>query len=423
MACHQSQALDPILAKRNLLRTDVRWWPTAGTAAAAVTVMAGPFAVVSPMSLTLLVLAGGILGLRAWWEAERPTEWLASPVVAALAALIAWGLISALWAARPGSAALLAVRLAGLCALGLAVFFAFTRLDKDARNAVEKASLCGFGGGIVLLAAGLAYAEITGDSLWGEFDEDPRTPLNNGAVVTSLLLWPVTAILVRRGRGLTAMVIAAGVLGVLSFLTSGAALLAAATGGAAFLAVRLVGDRGATALATLLALLIVAAPYVVDQVAHSGRAAEAASKLPTSAQHRLKMWAFAVERIGDKPILGWGLDGSRSIPQEERRLAPHIEIMPLHPHNAALQVRLELGLPGVLLFAALVFVVFRVVGQAAPTRFGGGILAAQATAYLTVGALSYGVWQNWWIGAAWIVAGLSRMAVQPGPIEPVESRG
>lgn len=400
----------------------IRWWPVAGAAALVVALFAGPLGVVAPMSLTPLLLIGGILGFRAWSETGLPVGWLRAPVIAALAALIAWGLISALWAIHPVSAAWLALRLAGLSAFGLAVIFAFTRLDLDTRGAVEKATLGGFGGGVALLAAGLTYARITGDSLWGEFDQDPLTTMNNGAVVTSLLLWPVTAILVRRGLGPAAVIVAGGVLGLLSFLTSGAALLAAATGGAAFLVARFGGKRGILALAVIMALSTVAAPYIVDGVTYYRQAAEMASKLPTSAQHRLKMWAFAVERIADKPILGWGLDSSRSIPQEDRRLAYNMEIMPLHPHNAALQVRLELGLPGVFIAAALAFFVFGLIATAGLTPFAGAILAAQATAYVTVGALSYGVWQNWWISAAWIVAGLSLMAVRPPPENPVKCR-
>ena len=73
------------------------------------------------------------------------------------------------------------------------------------------------------------------------------------------------------------------------------------------------------------------------------------------------------------------------------------------------------------LFRALL--VFSLIAGAGPTPFAGGILAAQATAYMIVGALSYGVWQNWWISAAWIMAGLTWMSVRPAPENPVKSRG
>ena len=84
---------------------------------------------------------------------------------------------------------------------------------------------------------------------------------------------------------------------------------------------------------------------------------------------RVAIWRFTTERVVERPWLGWGMDASRMWPG----------VIPLHPHNAALQVWLELG----------------VVGAAC---------AAVAIAYLTIGALSFGVWQEWWLGLGVLAA-------------------
>jgi len=72
-------------------------------------------------------------------------------------------------------------------------------------------------------------------------------------------------------------------------------------------------------------------------------------------------------------------------------------------------VRMELGLPGAILVAALVGLLFSGIGRAGD-RFSGAMLAGAVGAYLTVAAISYGVWQNWWVAFAWALAALMLMA-------------
>ena len=75
--------------------------------------------------------------------------------------------------------------------------------------------------------------------------------------------------------------------------------------------------------------------------------------------------------------------------------------MPLHPHNAALQFWLELGVPGVVLFALLIALAWRALARAAWPR----LFVAAAAASLTIGLVgcfaTYGIWQEWWLGTLW----------------------
>ena len=123
------------------------------------------------------------------------------------------------------------------------------------------------------------------------------------------------------------------------------------------------------------------------------------------------MWTFAVEKIDEKPVLGWGMDASRSIPQSDRRMADNMEIMPLHPHNAFLQVRLELGWPGIVLVGILTGLIIAGIGGAGD-RFSAALPVGAGVAYLTVASLSYGVWQNWWMGFAWVLAAFVSIALK-----------
>lgn len=138
--------------------------------------------------------------------------------------------------------------------------------------------------------------------------------------------------------------------------------------------------------------------------------------IPPSAAHRVLIWDFVGDRIAERPIFGWGAEASRAIPggkeafpietlarfgigSEPRRIwFSQVQRLPLHPHNAALQIWLELGLLG----AGLAAWFAAALGLAA-ARIGPGALGALAAGTVTA-SLSYGVWQTWWIGLGLLIA-------------------
>ncbi len=112
---------------------------------------------------------------------------------------------------------------------------------------------------------------------------------------------------------------------------------------------------------------------------------------------RLAIWRFASQLIAHRPLIGYGLDSSRAF-------EPRI---PMHPHDAALQLWLELGVPGVLL-GALFFgwLFYKVAAVARQDPAWAAMACATASVYLLIGAISFGVWQEWWLalGAGAIAA-------------------
>jgi exopolysaccharide production protein ExoQ len=369
--------------------------------------------VVAPKGIVLAVLvpgiAGLVLGVQKGFAAIPVDRWL----TLSLAALAAWAAIATVWGPNPAGALLLVGNLVGLSLAGIGLVFAVSRLDEFHRRRTGGLLLVGIMLGMAALAGGYVYAKATGDSLWGSFFLDPLTTLNNGAVVISLLAWPACAALWRQGRVWIIALAAPALLAAFAFLSSGAALLAPLCGLAAFAVVWLFGRRGATALAAVFFAASLAAPLLVSSNATMDAAAKMAEMLPSSTQHRLKMWAFAVEKIDEKPLKGWGMDASRSIPQEDRRLSPKVEIMPLHPHNAFLQVRLELGLPGAAIVAVFLGIMFAAVIGGIGERTCRAFAAGAASAYLSVAAVSYGIWQNWWVAMAWALAALMAVVLRP----------
>jgi O-antigen ligase len=120
--------------------------------------------------------------------------------------------------------------------------------------------------------------------------------------------------------------------------------------------------------------------------------------LKHSAQHRVEIWHFAAQRILERPLLGYGFNASRYVPNGDAVsafLPPGQSLIPLHPHDAFLQIWLELGAVGALIVAAGLVSILGALGRwpAASTRF---IFPGYA-AGLVVAALAFGIWQSWWM--------------------------
>jgi len=120
--------------------------------------------------------------------------------------------------------------------------------------------------------------------------------------------------------------------------------------------------------------------------------------LKFSARHRVEIWHFAAEKSLDRPLFGHGFNSSRYVPNDgavSAFQAPGKPVITLHPHDAFLQIWLELGLVGVTIVAAgaLALALATRAWPSSAARFG---LAAYAAA-IVVAALAFGIWQTWWM--------------------------
>jgi O-antigen ligase len=169
-------------------------------------------------------------------------------------------------------------------------------------------------------------------------------------------------------------------------------------------------------LGAALLLLVAALPLATPSFDRLPAIDRAVPPVFLSGIHRLAIWRFTADRIAERPILGWGMDASRALPGGDRlvselapgvRLPAYAQALQLHPHDAALQWRVEIGLPGtVLCLAILAFALWRVGWRAelAPGRRAAAL--AWAAVALVVASLSYGIWQAWWLSGLWLTAAL-----------------
>jgi O-antigen ligase len=130
--------------------------------------------------------------------------------------------------------------------------------------------------------------------------------------------------------------------------------------------------------------------YSLDLVDHS--------HLPFSFLHRIEIWHYASNLVFEKPLLGWGLDSSRSLAENVivERGGYEFPVLPLHPHNAYLQVWLELGLVGVCFAIAIGLTVLR--GISCLPRQSQPVALAAFAGSMAMIAVAYGIWQVWWLG-------------------------
>jgi exopolysaccharide production protein ExoQ len=372
-----------------------------------------PLLALVPRGAAPLAAVAGLCAAGLIAATRRPGDLAAWRYPAALlGALLLWGALSAAWAPDPWRSLGLTLRLAGSFAGGLALAAAASRVAAPGRLAL--CLLAGTGLAILLAAFDLASS----GGLSGYVTERPFAAprLNQIAVWLAVLLLPCAALLVGRGRVLLALAVAAAMTGTVYLLDGTAAKTALAVSLPA--AALLYWRRALVArvAAALLMLFVLTAPVTLPLPAQSPAVFATVDAFKDSAGHRLLIWSFAGERIAQRPLLGWGLDAARAIPGGKDEIRPGQSWMPLHPHNAPLQLWLELGAPGALLLGLFIWWLWRRIAEARWPPLYAAASGGALTAMLAVAFAGWGIWQEWWLAtlgmAAFVIIVMAR-AAQP----------
>ena len=151
--------------------------------------------------------------------------------------------------------------------------------------------------------------------------------------------------------------------------------------------------------AVTITALLLSAPFIAQHLfAYIASSVEGMAWLKDGyAAARMEIWDFVSRRALDRPWLGHGIEATRSIKDFDIAHVYHIENGVLHPHNFAIQTWIEFGLLGAAVFSALIGVTLRGIWRNASIHSR----RAQFTLFamvLIMAAISYGMWQGWWIG-------------------------
>ena len=244
-----------------------------------------------------------------------------------------------------------------------------------------------------------------------------------GNVLLAGMVWPAAAWLWGGGFRWTAAAMAAAAFASIAALPHNAATAAMIAGGVCF-ALTLRWPRAAPVAAVAALILYVAvAPLASAHWFTIEKAREFWPSPPRTWEHRVGMWSYAAAEISSAGLLGAGYDASRALADRGDIIGDiasgaspdvaEMEAIRLHPHNAVLQIWLELGAPGV----AALMLVLAGIGAAflrarvpVPSRAGAaGALAAMSVPFL----VGFGVWQGWWIATLGLVAASAVLTARP----------
>jgi exopolysaccharide production protein ExoQ len=393
-----------------------------GRALAAAALFAPSLAVFAPHGLAPLLGVVALVVLlgerRRCLERLRAMLWL----VVLLAALSLWCFASVLWSIVPEHSLTEASRFALISLAGLLVFGAANGLESSGRERLRQAATIGF----VIAAALILVERFSGAALTRLVVTPPSgtelflSRFDRGAVVLVLSLWPAVGAL--RRSGLALAVAAAGIVAVMAMFSS-AAKLALAVGIAAAIIAWRAPRLVAAALGGIFVLAAILLPLAVPDARTAVVLHEREPWIKPSGIHRLLIWRFTADRIAERPILGWGMDASRAVPGGHVNVGETVpgaglgsaaEALPLHPHNAALQWEVELGVPGTLLALAVIVAALWICSRQEhlSARERAGALAWAAAA-LVFAMLSFGAWQEWWLAALWLTSATYAASITP----------
>ena len=375
----------------------------------------GPVIYAAHLAAAMLLPA---VALAAWWLAAGQGQgdlrrdllrgWVWVPLLLLMVA-------SASWSMAPAASLVLAARLIGLALCGIVLAGILGRFSPEAIIRLAVPLAWGLCAASVIILADLALGWPLAHAMQHRPPVLPITDpyihsyaYSRGNDFHAIALVPLAIGLWRGGRRRLAVV--QSILGALAVLSCAqlAAKLALGCGigaGALVLAAPMLRWLLPVALIVLGTLV----PWVLPMDLTGAEWCWLVEHKP-SATARILIWNFVDRNIRERPILGWGLDASRRMPGGKERVwvttcdappdapVPSIdsEILPLHPHDAVLQIWLELGGVGVLaaLFG-LVASLWRFY-RAHPGR-SAAVLTSMAAAGLSVALISFGIWQEWWV--------------------------
>jgi O-antigen ligase len=204
-----------------------------------------------------------------------------------------------------------------------------------------------------------------------------------------VVTWPLGVALHRKGYTWAALAMAAFAPASLILLRGFAPSAALALSLPIFLLVLRFGRPVVLGLMAITAAYMLLTPLLMLMIDHFGVYAQMKDHLPPSWAERLRIWSFVTDQLARHPLRGAGLDASRTFPG----------VVPLHPHNAPLQLWYELGVPGGLLGAGFwVWLWLRIAKHAqGPDRLFAAVAAATAAVFIFISAVGFGLWQEWWL--------------------------
>ncbi len=390
--------------------------PAVVVAAIAVALMM-PVAVFAPLGEAPLCACAGVAFLIRLLSEMSPAvlarRLRQDPLVLLFAALLFFAALSCSWS--PGGLQSLRpmLEVAGMTLAGIVSLAAAQSLNASERGLILTALIAGLvvGGGLMAFELGFdgPISRVLRRNDLHHFYTPAR--FKRGMTVLAILIWPAAYYFRARRGVLAGAAVIACASAVILISTSRTSILglvvALAIGALSFLRFRALFKTVLWLAVAGILLAPAAAGTLWGYLQAKGIFTTPLEKYELG---RLGIWDYATELFLRSPIVGWGMDASRYLPPDP--LNPRYRHLELHPHNATLQIALELGIPGLIIVFWGLFIVMR-----RALNFRGARKASAVTmlvSILLVCSLGYGVWQVWWQAAAWLAVTLLVIAWRDG---------
>lgn len=315
--------------------------------------------------------------------------------------------ISCLWAIEPANSFILWLKITFIAFSAFMLFDFVKDFNELQKDKLVKIFYCGIV--IALICIGI---EVSTDGFLTKLAHlnNPEyvyhlTDLNRGSSFLSIAFWSCLAMLLVRGKILYAILLGLPVLLAIHRLESTSAMLGLVLG---FIIAGVVYKFGRIVIKIMM-IGVVFGVIAIPAITTVTTAEQLNNILPVipgaASTYRLYIWDFAGNKALEKPIFGWGFDASRKVPVLSSDLFLGGKTpMPLHPHNNTMQIWLELGIVGLLLFIAFLTSILYNIGNCTSRLYmscGAGLFST----YFIIGQVGYGIWQNWWIAGGLLATG------------------
>ncbi len=387
------------------------------------------FGVLASRSPAALVVAIGLFAIALLVRGGLPQRW-DWPLTGTLTAFIAISIGAAVLAETGTQAALeRTAKTAGLFVAGMFAVGAALRGGPLFASPRAKYLITG----LFLASVALLALEVIADAplyrLNRGLDASARIrawTFDRSALIVCIFIWPAVACVPSRWMVPVALTLSVLILGTLPFTESQTGPLVVVVSLVAFFSAYALPRLSAMVIAGVVAAYAAVAPWLFIAI-HSRAASRFGEWTEASAGARLDIWRVTANMVLERPFTGHGPNALRRVEnifsQDDVFMLEAGKTSALHPHNFALQVWLDLGITGVVVLIALIFLAFWRVSRC------GRPLAAAGTAMLVAifvaGSLSPGLWQGWWLGTValavcqFVVATRSR---EPFAIDQIGTR-
>jgi O-antigen ligase len=326
------------------------------------------------------------------------------------------GIVSATWALVPSDAISTGMKFGGYFIIAILVGFVLCRTTKEEKRKIYQSTAIG-----LLITFPICLLDILLDgSISAPFKSSLYAPdiYNRGTAITVCLIFPLAVGLSRFFNKWLVFGFLVLCLGMIFGLFMEASKLAVIISAIIFITVKW-QPRLFWPVVVIPLLIAFAFPFLFLTTFSEAHQCQL-TNLKASAMHRVMIYQFGAKNVMENPWFGWGMDASRSIPGGSKEiekiscknpdgLTTEISFgdnLPLHPHNAGLQIWLELGVFGSVLLIVSVLLLIKRFEEELNSDNGRAVLAATFCSAYIIYSISFGLWQSWLMFSMILTGGL-----------------